>query len=267
MHFSTKNQFYIVPDIKQLDRSLALAEKYDLGFEANDFWGPEMLDNEEETENRIAIFRNVLSEHPGITMTNHGDFFDVILFSTDPLIREIAQKRIRQSIDVSLKLGAHAVIFHTNHSPQLKAKFYLTNWKKRNEEFFSEMLSEYPDINIYIENMFDDTPDVLAGLAECLKGYDNFGVCLDYAHASAFGRRVPIKEWVETLRPYVKHLHINDNNLVNDLHLAVGDGKIDWLQFKEYYNMYFKECTTLIETSSLENQLKSLQYMQKIGLI
>ena len=117
-----------------------------------------------------------------------------------------------------------------------------------------------------MENMFDRTPDMLCGLAKRLADMPNFGVCFDYAHASVFGR-CDIGQWVTELAPYVKHLHINDNDLESDLHLAVGDGKIDWQRFKEYYFKYFSDKTVLIETSYPETQRRSAEYLKKLGVL
>lgn len=73
-----------------------------------------------------------------------------------------------------------------------------------------------------------------------------------------------MEEWIETLSPYVKHIHINDNDLTQDLHLTLGDGKLDWDKFLEYYNVYFSDCSVLIETTLPENQIKSLEFLKKL---
>jgi hypothetical protein len=82
-------------------------------------------------------------------------------------------------------------------------------WKTA--EYVEELLKEYPEIDIYMENMFDMTPEVLVGISERLCQYSNYGVCLDYAHASISDS--PMRDWVEMLAPYLKHVHISDNDL------------------------------------------------------
>lgn len=59
----------------------------------------------------------------------------------------------------------------------------------------------------------------------------------------------------------------NDNDLKSDLHLAVGDGKIDWNRFKEHYFKFFTKASVLIETSSIENQRRSAEFLSKLGII
>ncbi|MGN0552574.1 MAG: sugar phosphate isomerase/epimerase family protein [Oscillospiraceae bacterium] len=256
------SKFLIIPQLENIDKSLKLAEEYGFGFEFNDFFSPKVLDSRERVKQIAAEYK--AHELPKL-LTCHGDFFDVLVFSSDRLIREVSEMRIRQSIEAAVEVGAKAVIFHTNHNPFFISQSYVDNWLNCNFTFWSRILPEYPDINIYIENMCDSSPDMLAMLAEKLSGFPNFGVCFDYAHACVFGS--DIESWVTALAPYVKHLHINDNDLKSDLHLAVGDGKIDWERFKDHYLKYFADCSVLIETSSVEDQRRSAEFLSELGMI
>ena len=255
------NQFLIIPDRKNIETSCKLADQYQLGFEFNDFFSPAVLDNQ-------PLCRDIITEYKSSPLppflTSHGDFFDVLVFSEDQEIRRISEMRIRQSIEVALQIGAGAVILHTNHNPFLKAESYLNNWLDKNEEFFSMILSEYPDINIYMENMFDDSPDLLRKLAERLSSYANFGVCYDYAHAAI--SRVPNRVWTEALAPFIRHMHINDNDLVADLHLPVGAGRINWEEFMQARESFFPGASILIETTSIENQVRSIEFLKTLGV-
>jgi sugar phosphate isomerase/epimerase len=113
--------------------------------------------------------------------------------------------------------------------------------------------------------MFDQTPDMLKRLAEELSRYENFGVCFDYAYATISKRAA--KDWAKELYKYVKHIHLNDNDLISDLHLPWGDGKINRQEFYEIYEKYFNGASILLETSSIEGQRKSLECLVKEGFI
>ena len=256
------SKFLIIPQLKNIDESLKLAEEYSFGFEFNDFFSPDVLDSKERVKKIAAEYK--AHKLPNL-LTCHGDFFDVLIFSEDKHIRNISEMRVRQSIEAALEVGAEAVIFHTNHNPFFTAESYVKNWMDCNMKFWSGILAEYPHIKIYIENMCDSSPHMLAVLSERLSAFSNYGVCFDYAHASVFGS--DIDEWVTALAPYVKHMHINDNDLKSDLHLAVGDGKIDWNRFKEHYFKFFTKASVLIETSSIENQRRSAEFLSKLGII
>jgi sugar phosphate isomerase/epimerase len=221
-----------------------------------------VLDNEEEIDRLISVYsKETLPSY----CTMHGAFFDVIPFSLDPQIRKISLERIEQSILIAKEIGARGVVFHTNYNPFLSSEEYVTSWVKNNVEIWSEILSANPDIEIYLENMFDTTPNIMVKLSEELCKYDNYGVCLDYAHA-AISKTDP-EEWARVLSPYIKHVHINDNDLISDLHLAWGDGKIDRQSFYKCYNKYMSDATVLIETNSIENINRSLDRLKAEGFI
>lgn len=252
----------IIPDLSCMEECIRLAKQYNLGFEYNDFYMTDLLDDADRLAEVIYKYRQ--EELPEFT-TMHGAFFDVIPFSPDRRIREIADFRIRQSLDAARQLGVKAVIFHTNYNPFLNSEGYVKTWIGNNIAYWSGILEEYADINIYLENMFDTTPDLMASLSEALCQYPNYGVCLDYAHATLSD--VAPEVWAERLSRYIKHVHINDNDLVSDLHQAWGDGKIDRVKFYESYEKYMKGASVLIETTPMANKVVSLEMLMKEGFI
>lgn len=255
-------QFLIIPQINSLEESLSLANEYSMGFEYNDFFSPDTLDDSIKIKSLTDKYKSFpLPEY----CTMHGDFFDVIVYSLDSKIREISAMRVEQSIQAATDLGVKGIVFHSNFNPFFTSTEYIEKWADDNGTFWSGILEKYPDLFIYIENMFDRTPDALRLLSERLCGYENFGICFDYAHAALCD--IPHSEWLDALGKYVKHIHINDNDLKTDLHLAVGDGKIDWTEFYRSYEKYMAGATVLIETSSLENQRRSVLKLKKDGFL
>lgn len=255
-------QVLVIPDKENLEQYITFAKEYNMGFEYNDFFLPELLDDAEKLEEVIARYKeNGVPEY----CTLHGAFFDVIPFSVDEKIKEISTQRIETSIDVAKRIGAKAVIFHTNYNPFLNTEVYIENWIKENSAFWSDILEKHSDMQIYLENMFDTTPDILEALSEGLFQYPNYGVCLDYAHASI--SKTEPEVWAKQLGRFVKHVHINDNDLVSDLHLTWGDGKINRTAFYELFEKYMKDATILIEISSLEGTKESYERMKKEGFL
>ena len=61
-------------------------------------------------------------------------------------------------------------------------------------------------------------------------------------------------------------LHINDNDLKNDLHLPLGTGQIDWRAFDDLLRENQVEASVLIEVNGYEAQKKSLAYMTQHNL-
>ena len=243
--------FLIIPDRKNMDESYELADRYGLGFEFNDFFSPGALDDAAGTDAVIDEYMREEGRRLPSLRTSHGDFFDVLVFSEDARIREISEERIRQSIAISEKLKAKGTIFHSNICAELHMESYINNWIDKNEAFWKRICAHFPDMEFYLENMFDSDPEPIRELAVRMKDVPNFGICLDYAHAALTTTSEEI--WYESLAPYIRHMHINDNDLISDLHLAAGDGNIDYTKFKTLSEKYDTEGRILLEVNGIDN--------------
>lgn len=253
---------HLIPDIEHLEESLQLLETYQAAYEYNDFFLADILEDKKKQLGIIDFYAKHRRDFSQDTM--HGAFLDVTVHSSDKKIREISELRVRQSMEIAKEMGLRGVVFHTNRIYGFRDETYLKNWIETNKNFFSTICEEYPNQQIFMENMFDEAPDILCRLAEEMSGCENFGVCLDYAHGAISGTAA--EEWIRQLAPYVRHMHINDNDLKNDLHLAVGTGQIDWKKFTQEMEQYHIDASVLIEVSGIEKQKKSLEYMIKEGI-
>lgn len=255
-------ELYIIPERQCIKESVQLSREYQAHFEYNDFFLPSVLDDEEKIKELIDLYKGLDRDRSKDTL--HGAFLDVTIHSEDERIRKVSELRVRQCMDIAAELGIRGVIFHTNIVPNFRVPSYLQHWTDSNESFWKQILGEYPELEIFIENMFDETPDLLAGLAERMKDEARFGICLDYAHALAFGNADAITDWVKKLLPYVHHMHINDNDLHEDLHQIVGEGSIDWSQYDQFLRKQEDmECSVLVEVRGIEKQRKSLEFMKR----
>lgn len=255
-------KIYLIPDGTQLEESVKLAEQCGAGFEYNDFFLPAVLDDTQKIMERIDAYAKVRSDFSDDTM--HGAFLDVTLHSTDPLIREISQRRVRQSMEIAKEMGLRGVVFHTGRLYGFREPGYLANWQNTNETFFRKLLEEYPAQEVWIENMFDEAPDVMAELAERMKDCPGFGICLDYSHAVLYGGDPA--DWMAALAPYIRHIHINDNDLKNDSHFAVGSGSMDWQTYQALMQQYQVEASVLVEVTGVKKQRMSAAYMAQQGI-
>ncbi len=253
----------IIPVWEQLDLYAKLAEKYGLAFEYNDFFQPDLLDDEASCRERILAYQSL--NRPGRVDTLHGVFFDILPFSFDSGIRRQSLYRMRQSLEIADKLGCRGVVFHTNFNPDLMAgEKYRENWLERMRETVCTLLSEC-DCEIFLENMFDRSAVELEELAVSLQGENRFGICLDVAHMRLSTDRP--REWFERLSPYIRHFHINDTQLMHDEHLALGQGKIDWREIEALIGEFgLKEKSRLLEVNGLDKINLCLEYCQREGI-
>ncbi len=254
----------IIPKWGELERYAKLAQERQLGFEYNDFFMPSLLDDKTALAERVKRYQSLM--RPGGIDTLHGVFFDMIPFSLDEGIRNHSVARMQQSMEIAEQLQCRGVVFHTNINPQfLNQDWYFKNWLELTAKAVETLLSTSRDTRIYMENMFDDSPEPLRALMELFGKEERVGVCLDVGHMMLM-RREP-EEWFVQLAPYIMHLHINDNHLVYDEHLAVGDGKIPWEFISALLKKYgLLDKSILLEVKELTAITQSLTFLGKISI-
>ena len=251
--------FYCIPNLNQISCYLEFSEKYNVGFEYNDFFLPSVLDDEERISQIIASYSSLNRDCSEDFL--HGVFFDICVHSCDPLIYKASDYRIHQSMNIAAKLGVKKVIFHTNQIPNFKLQTYLEGWLDSNERYWRELLQEYPDMEVYMENMFDLDSSLICQLAERMKDQPRFGLCLDMAHA--FISDESVEGWCKSTFPYVRHVHINDNNGIEDSHSVVGSASMPWSVYNRFMDAFDQETkpSVLIEVRGYEDLEKSVDYM------
>ena len=247
-------RFYIIPNINQLDKYLELSEKYDFGFEYNEFYEPHILDSN-ELDSYIYRYKSLNRKND----TLHGVFYDITLNSNDPLIKDASFKRVEQSFIIAKKLNVKGIVFHTNYITWMKDEYYINNYIEKTKEVFEYLVKKY-DMDIYIENMFDLEPFILKELLDKCNN-KRINCCLDIAHASI--SNVSLDIWFKELKKYIKHIHINDNDLKIDMHEEIGKGKID---YKKAFNLINNldnndELSILIEIKDYDKALNSYNYI------
>lgn len=253
------SRLYIIPEESNIEASLCLREAYNCSFEYNDFFAPDVLDSPQKQTEIIGRYRQTIHDFSNDIL--HGAFLDVTIHSSDKKIREVSELRIRQSMEIAEELGVRAVIVHSGRLYGFREENYIRQWLDTNECFFKKLLKEYPNRMIFMENMFDEAPDILAAFARRFQEEPRFGICLDYAHACVFGENAD--EWLEVLAPDIRHIHMNDNNLKEDQHLSIGSGSISWEKFTQKIRQQKIDAAVLVEVNGRNAQEESLEFMKR----
>ena len=253
-------KYSIIPLTDNFSETEELIREFGANLEYNDFFSPEIYDNDEEIERLITFYKSIDRDRSGDTL--HGAFIGLDISSDDCVLRERSRALFRKSMRIAQKLGVKGVVFHTGLLGGLNLRLFADKWLEKSKGFLRELAGEFPDTEIYFENSFEQEPYVFEKLARELSDVKNFGLCIDYAHASL--AKVPAWEWIETLAPYIRHIHVNDNDLQNDLHLAVGDGKIDFARFKFLLGKYCPDASVLVEVGGADKARRSIEYLERV---
>jgi len=227
------------------------------GLEISTFtWAP--LYNDEGLLDKKITEMKVDLEFFGNKLSLHGPIEDVISHSGDEAIREIARKRVARAIGIAKELKATRVIYHSGINTTITSPVYYEDTKKRQAAFWRQIAEENHDIQIFIENMWEKTPDMLVEIVES-SNRDNLRLCFDPAHMNIYGDAT-ITDWLEKASSYTCHYHLNDNEGNWDQHLAVGNGTVNWTEFKKFPQNADKNCY-VIELEDLEEQKASISFL------
>lgn len=250
----------IIPEIDRIEEYEDLSEQYSLGFEYNDFFAPDLLDDKGAIRERIRRYRQL--GRPEKKDTMHGAFFDIVPFSWDSGISRHSLYRMQQSAEIAAELGCRAVIFHAGLRPEFAGnERYYQNWLETMSRVAGDLAARW-DVEIYYENVEERSPKELRELAYRLREESRFGICLDAAHMVLTGGEP--EEWFRELSPYIRHFHLNDHHLKTDEHLALGCGVIDWGDiFEQIMRHGLQDKSMLLEVNGLNKTVLSLEYLKK----
>ncbi|MCD4784758.1 MAG: sugar phosphate isomerase/epimerase [Candidatus Eremiobacteraeota bacterium] len=221
----------------------------------------------ENLDGNIEKFRKKKEELKIKKLIMHGPLFDLSLTSRDSEIANISSRRYEQALYAARSLNIEKIVFHTQYNTQLRLPAYIKSWLNGTAEFFSKVLEKAGNekITIFIENMFDEDPDLIGKLMETVSS-PRIGVCLDVGHVNVYSVYPP-SYWIKKLSPYLKYFHLSDNSGKVDKHLPLGRGTLDFCEiFKtiEEERIYPEFC---IEMYSEKDHWESIEYLNSLDYI
>jgi sugar phosphate isomerase/epimerase len=143
--------------------------------------------------------------------------------------RILAMDEIKRAIEVAEVMPFRFLVLHAGvsgeHFDERKFEGALTSVEHLRA--FAKPLG----VRLLLENIPNEltAPQRLVELIQTLH-YDDVGVCLDLGHAHL---EPGVEAAVETLRPYIRSVHVHDNHGMKDEHLWPGEGSIDWKRTME----------------------------------
>lgn len=239
-----------------IDYELRCASDYGVGAEVQTFGFPEYLAGD-----TTKLFQKVLQKVAALKgpIGCHGPFIDTTHYSTDPEIREVCRIRYLRAFDIAEALGARYVLFHSQFNPIIRVPIYPKIYHQESLKFWPEMVEEAERrrIAIYIENMFDDSPEPALRVADEIAS-PYFKLCLDVAHA-AIHSKFTFADWISAWGPHLRHVHLNDCMGELDDHLGLGEGVLDIRLALSLLKKCGAPLTYLLETG--KNTVASMRYL------
>ena len=159
--------------------------------------------------------------------TFHAPFEDLWPGARDEEARKLAVRRLLQAIGLAPLFRPRGIVVHGGYFGWIY-DFDPGRWLEPALRTFTEVLeaAEKAGVDIFLENVFDGTPEHLLRLKEAI-GSKRLGFCCDAGHATLFSD-LPVHKWVEAFGPNLRELHVHDNLGRRDDHLPVGEGAINF---------------------------------------
>jgi sugar phosphate isomerase/epimerase len=160
-------------------------------------------------------------------ITVHGPFWDLCPGSIDPEIRKVALSRLESLFDLVEKIQPEQVVCHTGFDPR-HHQGHRRSWIENSLSAWAPFArrAEILRVPLVLENVFENDPAFHIELLERIKS-PWFGFCLDVGHQQSFSEAA-LDEWLQAVCPYLKEVHLHDNDGSSDAHFPVGSGTIDF---------------------------------------
>ena len=248
-----------VEHISDLSEYLSLATRHHLGLELQEFSEPNVLDG--DWRGLLERYRQALAGFDGM-LSMHGAYIDLVSGSPDMRLVALTRERYLHNLDIAHELGVKFIDFHANYLPLIDHPSYLPGWLERQVAFWTPMAerAEKVGIVLLLENMWEPDPTIINRILDrvpspCLKA------CLDVGHAALYSR-LPLSAWIKTLGENLVYTHLHNNHGDTDVHLAFGDGLIDFPEILDTLRTLPQPPFFSLELPTLESIKASLPYLQ-----
>lgn len=207
--------------------ALETARKYGFGVELNDLCISSNLDPEKKSW-VMARMRDEISKagRDGKRTIMHGPFTELTPAAIDSRAIDLMRERYISTISICKELNIRDLVLHDGYIPLI----YHKDWHlKKAISFWKEFADELPsDFTVYIENVFDDEPDLLCETIEGI-GDSRYKICLDIGHANAVGKggTDEVLGWIERMGSSIGHLHLHNNDGTGDSHDHINKGTLE----------------------------------------
>jgi sugar phosphate isomerase/epimerase len=223
----------------------------------------EVLDDgtHELNKTRVAQLREAAKSYD-LEFTMHAPFADINIASPSKMLRSAYMKRLKQSLIAADALDAKVWVFHPGARTGITQFYPGAEWKQ-NTESIQELyaVAEEHGVNIAFENLPGKYWFLMNSPGDFNRFYKEtnlpIGIVLDLGHANLEGQ---IEPFFNQLADKIIHVHASDNHGLDDEHLGVGFGTIDYGWFAETLKkLDYNHCVVVESCDHIPESLQKLK--------
>ena len=185
----------------------------------------------------------------GAALSVHGPYVGLSPGDGSEEKRGYTVGRFRRAIEGAALLGAPSIVLHGGIDERrgFHNLAQYDTWFSASLKTWREVVdyAQSLGVTVHLENVYEATPGPLKELLEDIDS-SAFQVCLDPGHVNAFSTREQ-EDWFKVLGPHIRELHIHDNLGVEDDHLVIGEGNMDFEEIFGLINRYTQSPIITIE--------------------
>jgi sugar phosphate isomerase/epimerase len=225
----------------------------------------EVLDDgkHELDKKRVAMLKEAAKSY-SLEYSLHAPFADINIASPSKPMLNTAMKRLKQSMSYANALDAKLWVFHPGTQTGIGQFYPGADWKQNNQSIqeLYETAEEY-GVNIALENLPAKYWFLMNKPEEFARFYREtnlpIGIVMDLGHANL---EAQIEPFFNMLADKIIHVHASDNNGIEDQHLGIGEGKIDWNWFAQTMKKMGYDKSVILESTT--NVPESLQKLRQL---
>jgi sugar phosphate isomerase/epimerase len=248
-----------ISDCAQIDQTLPIALRHNVGIEIQEFVFPDNLDADDSLAHTIA------ARVEAIPLRGfHGPFFELIPASQDRQIQQVVRSRFRRAIELATIVGAQHLVLHTGYFPKTYSR---GTWVANSVAFWAAFLPGLPQVlQLHLENVYEDDPGMIAELIDRVNealGAEALTICLDVGHVHSNSSRT-LEEWIAILGSRIHYTHLHNNDGILDDHWGLWRGKIDMRRVLDLLLTHAPSAVWTVETALFDAE-RSLIWLQEQG--
>lgn len=208
------------------------------------------------------IVEDILSTY-SLKFIVHAPISDINIASPNKRMRKSSIMEMKSSIDLAAQIGSDKLVLHPGNVPFL-ARAYKDKLLEYNFESLNQLKKYAEDLNVTLclENMPRMEKYLYNNLKELWNLVKELEIMatLDVGHAHTMGCTTH-----DIKIDLIGHVHLSDNDGLEDAHNALGTGSIDFPSMFKSLEGYDGVLT--IEVKGEEELLESLTFLEKLDLI
>ena len=192
------------------------------------------------SEKDISFIRDTVTRNEW-AISIHFIHRGVNLGTRDPEARSRFVGQLQETVRLADRLGGRAIVVHLGHVTRSSPDVVIEARHEAYELALDSLkqcasVAENYGVYLCVENLYLKEPEVLLTYEVYLRLIETLAspfvrFTLDIGHANVY---LGISEAIRQLGPYLRHIHIHDNDGESDGHREIGRGSIDFQDYKDF---------------------------------